>query len=256
MHNLIISEKHCLTAPFYSTEPIFLEFPEFKGHTRRDYWLAIIREVLNMHRFIKKFNLKEIQREEVLSMAILGIFRYRAVKEAFHMAPSHFKSTLAFNLTEKLPKGDIILEALYSQLLLLHTGFQRHNTESVSNKSQAALLPASLLTLSRLGLMSLKDPYMTEEKDLSGWVVRVGVQSPLELALRESICHSGRVEAARATLDQVKVEGIDTNLAVMQVYDYKYSNIRFESILALLFHVICHKLILGIQISHWSGAVT
>ncbi|KAH7663159.1 hypothetical protein IHE45_14G035100 [Dioscorea alata] len=198
------------------TEPIFLEFPEFKGHTRRDCWLAIIREVLNMHRFIKKFNIKEIQREEVLSMAILGIFRYRAVKEAFHMAPSHFKSTLAFNLTEKLPKGDIILEALHSQLLLLHTGYQRHNTESVSNKSQAALLPASLLTLSRLGLMSLKDPYMTEEKDLSGWVVRVGVQSPLELALRESICHSGRVEAARATLDQVKVEGIDTNLAVMQ----------------------------------------
>ncbi|KAJ0969983.1 hypothetical protein J5N97_022860 [Dioscorea zingiberensis] len=27
------------------TEPIFLEFPEFKGHTRRDYWLEIIRSI-------------------------------------------------------------------------------------------------------------------------------------------------------------------------------------------------------------------
>ncbi|KAJ0969976.1 hypothetical protein J5N97_022853 [Dioscorea zingiberensis] len=192
-----------------NTEPIFLELPEFKGHTRRDYWLEIIREVLNVHRFIKKFNLKEIQREEVLSMANLGIFRYRGVKEAFHMAPTHFKSTLAFNLTEKLPKGDIILEALYTQLLLLRTGYQRYNAESLSNKSPTALLPASLLALSRMGLMLLKKPYMIEEKDFPEWVVRV-----------ESICHSGRVEAACATLDQVKVEGIDTNLAVMQALLY------------------------------------
>ncbi|KAJ0969984.1 hypothetical protein J5N97_022861 [Dioscorea zingiberensis] len=153
-------------------------------------------------------------------MAILGIFRYRAVKEAFHMAPTHFKSTLAFNLTEKLPKGDIILEALYTQLLLLRTGYQRYNAESLSNKSPTALLPASLLTLSRMGLMSLKKPYMIEEKDFLEWVVRVGARSHLELALKESICHSGRVEAARATLDQVKVEGIDTNLAVMQALLY------------------------------------
>jgi hypothetical protein len=35
------------------------------------------------------------------------------VKEGFHIPPAHFKTILAFNLAEKLSKGDKILEALY-----------------------------------------------------------------------------------------------------------------------------------------------
>ncbi|XP_038972831.1 uncharacterized protein LOC103714805 isoform X1 [Phoenix dactylifera] len=197
-------------------EPVYFEFPEFKGHSRRDYWLAIIQEVLQVHRFIRKFNLEEIQQGEVLSMAALGIFRYRAVKEGFHITPHHFKMTLAFNLAEKLPKGDIILDALYNHLELLHTGCQSHfASDSSSDKKLRALpLPSSSYTLSKMGL--LKRNYMINERDFLVADVCIGATSPLEMAVKESFCYSERAEAACATVDQVKVEGIDRNIAVMQ----------------------------------------
>ncbi|KAG8066723.1 hypothetical protein GUJ93_ZPchr0004g40048 [Zizania palustris] len=87
-----------------STELVFFEFPQFKGHTRRDYW------------FIRKYKLLNFQKAAALSVATLGILRYRTVKEGFNILPAHFKAILAFNLEENLPKGDKVLEALYGQL--------------------------------------------------------------------------------------------------------------------------------------------
>lgn len=200
-------------------ESIFLEFPQFKGHSRRDYWFAIIREVLHVHRFIRKYNLGQIQRAEALSKATIGIFQYRAVKEAFHIIPCHLKTTLAFNLAEKLPKGDKILEALYNHLKLLHTRSQIHVESletSPDEKHGAFPFPVSLYTLTRMGFMLLKNEDRPEERELLVADVRVGETSPLQMAVKQSVNYSGRVEAARATLDQVKVEGIDTNLAVMK----------------------------------------
>ncbi|XP_073112677.1 uncharacterized protein [Elaeis guineensis] len=197
-------------------EPVYFEFPEFKGHSRRDYWLAIIQEVLQVHSFIRKFNLEEIQQGEALSKAALGIFRYRAVKEAFHITPYHFKITLAFNLAEKLPKGDVILEALYNHLELLHTGNQNHfvSDSSSDKKFQALPLPSSSYTLFKMGLLKRKN--RINKRDFLVAVVCIGATSPLEMAVKESLCHSEIAEAACATVDQVKVEGIDRNIAVMQ----------------------------------------
>jgi hypothetical protein len=48
------------------SEPAVIEFPELKGHTRRDYWLAIIREILYVHRFIKKFKISGVDGDEAL----------------------------------------------------------------------------------------------------------------------------------------------------------------------------------------------
>jgi len=37
-----------------------MEFPELTGHSRRDYWLAIIEEILCVHQFIRKFHLEDV----------------------------------------------------------------------------------------------------------------------------------------------------------------------------------------------------
>jgi hypothetical protein len=171
-----------------------------------------------VNRFIRKFNLGDVQRAEALSKAILGILRYSAVKEAFHIAPSHFKTTLTFSLAEKLPKGDMVLEALYKNYFqLLDTSLSHSENESSVNKlSQTHSLPFSLYTLSRMGFVLLKREDETE-KEISFCAVCFGVSKSLEAALEESICCSERIESARATVDQVKVEGVDANLALMQV---------------------------------------
>uniref|UniRef100_A0A0D9VIQ8 Enoyl reductase (ER) domain-containing protein n=1 Tax=Leersia perrieri TaxID=77586 RepID=A0A0D9VIQ8_9ORYZ len=199
------------------TEPIYFDFPELGGPSRRDYWLAITREVLQVNRFIRKFNLGDIQRAEAHSKAILGILRYSAVKEAFHISPSHFKTTLPFSLAEKLPKGDMVLKALYDNYFqLLDTSLSHLATESpVDNRLQSHSLPFSLYALSRMGFILLKRKDEAQS-EISFCAVCSGVTKSLEAALEESICYSERIEAARATIDQVKVEGVDANLALMQ----------------------------------------
>ncbi|TKW40531.1 hypothetical protein SEVIR_1G251900v4 [Setaria viridis] len=199
------------------TDPIYFDFPELGGPSRRDYWLAITREVLQVNRFIRKFNLGDVQRAEALSKAILGILRYSAVKEAFHIAPSHFKTTLTFSLAEKLPKGDMVLEALYNNYFqLLDSSLSHLATDSAVDKMpENHSVPFSLYALSRMGFLLLKRKDETE-KEISFCAVCFGVTKSLEAALEESICYSERIESARATVDQVKVEGIDANLALMQ----------------------------------------
>lgn len=182
--------------------------------------MEISHEILYAHRFIRKYDLKEIQQAEALSKATLSIFRYRAVREAFHVFPSHFNTLLAFALAENLPRGDIILETLASRLELL-TAQTRSPvavwTSSDSPKLQSLLSPFSLLTLTRLGFTLLKVADGTGDAEFQFGDVCVGEINPLEIAVKQSKVDSSKAVAAQATVDQVKVEGIDANLAVMKV---------------------------------------
>ncbi|KAL9453199.1 hypothetical protein AB3S75_008907 [Citrus x aurantiifolia] len=197
-------------------EPVYFEFPEFKGNSRRDYWLDICLEILRAHRFIRKNNFNKIQQSEVLARAVLGIFRYRAIREAFHICSSQYKTLLAFNLAESLPKGDIILETLSSRLALLSGGGAQHDmTESLYTKQKLKLSPVAMLTLGQLGFNSQKESNLGAGVEVVGDIC-VGETNLLEIAVKKSISDTGRVEAAQATVNQVKVEGIDTNLAVMK----------------------------------------
>ncbi|CAK9311498.1 unnamed protein product [Citrullus colocynthis] len=197
-------------------EPVYLEFPEFKGSSRRDYWLDICLEVLRAHKFIRKHNLNETQKSEVLARAIFGIFRIRAIREAFHVFSSHYRTLLTFNLAESLPGGDSILETLLGRLLLINIdGIQHDASGSPPAKQQRQSSPNFLLALSQLGFTLQKEIGYEGDTVLVG-DVWVGETNPLEIVVRQSISDSGRAEAAQATVDQVKVEGIDTNLAVMK----------------------------------------
>ncbi|OMO62315.1 hypothetical protein COLO4_33140 [Corchorus olitorius] len=192
------------------TEPVYFEFPEFKGNSRRDYWLDISLEILHAHRFVRKNTFNETQQSEVLARAILGIFRYRAVREAFQFFASQYKTLLSFNLAESLPGGDVILEALSSRLALLSV-----NTSPRTVKQLATTSPVSLLALSQLGFILQKDANLDGEELIVGDFC-FGETNPLEIAVKQSISDTGRAEAAQATVNKVKVEGIDTNFAVMK----------------------------------------
>ncbi|XP_062158305.1 uncharacterized protein LOC133865834 [Alnus glutinosa] len=203
-------------------EPVYLEFPEFKGDSRRNYWVDICLEILRAHRFIRKYNLKEIQKSEVLAKATLGIFRCHAVREGFQFFSSHYKSLLAFNLAESLPRGDAILETLSYRLELLDVGAAQHDGAGVSyakkqspTKQQPKLSPVSLLTLSQLGFILKKEANLDGEAVIVGDIY-AGETNPLEMAVKQSLLDTGKAEAAQATIDQVKVEGIDTNVALMK----------------------------------------
>ncbi|KAL7162932.1 hypothetical protein ACSBR2_039109 [Camellia fascicularis] len=197
-------------------EPVYLEFPEFKGNSRRDYWLDVCLEILRAHRFIRKYNLKGIQQSEALARAILGIFRYRVVREAFRTFSSHYKTLLCFNLAESLPGGDVILETLSIRLALLNASTCQRDSVGVLNAKQGLKLPVSVLTLHRFGLISEHWEDVDGEAFDAAVDVCIGEINPLENAVKQSKRNTGRAEAAQATVDQVKVEGIDTNLAVMK----------------------------------------
>ncbi|XP_012460055.1 uncharacterized protein LOC105780337 [Gossypium raimondii] len=192
------------------TEPVYFEFPEFKGNFRRNFWLDISLEILYSHRFARKNNFKETLQSEVLARAILGIYRYRALREAFQFFSSQYKTLLSFNLAESLPGGDVILETLASRLALLNVDNSPHTVKHPPTSS-----PFSLLALSQLGFIPQKNAILDGEALIVGDFC-VGETNPLETAVKQSISDTGRAEAAQATVNQVKVEGIETNLAVMK----------------------------------------
>lgn len=196
-------------------EPVYLEFPEFKGSSRRDYWLDISLEILRAHKFNRKYNLKENQQSETLARAILGIFRYRAVRGALHISSSNYKTLLCFNLAESIPGGYMIMETLSSCLKQGSSSMRQDILSSPSRKRQP-FFPVSLLTLRRLRIISSRETDMNEEATFQVGDVCVGEANPLETIMKQLKQDTGRAEAAQATVAQVKVEGVDTNVAVMK----------------------------------------
>ncbi|XP_043716273.1 uncharacterized protein LOC122664496 isoform X2 [Telopea speciosissima] len=192
------------------SEPVVIEFPELKGHTRRDYWLAIIREILYAHEFIRKFQIEGFQRNEVLSKAILGILRLQAVQEVGPAVPFRSETLLMFNLCDHLPGGDLILETLAR----MSASLESDRTNNLSTGSGMRSISA-LAMLSNLGI-ALGTSSTVSEAGLAVGEMVVGDTTALERAVRESRTSFKKVELAQATIDGVKVEGIDTNLAVMK----------------------------------------
>ncbi|XP_004300518.1 PREDICTED: uncharacterized protein LOC101294763 [Fragaria vesca subsp. vesca] len=201
-------------AVFYKSislsEPVVIEFPELKGHSRRDYWLAIIREILYVHRFIHKYQIEGVKRDEALSKAVLGILRVQAIQE-ISSAPLRCEGLLMFNLCDQLPGGDLILETLANMSTV--SELNRSN----SSKSGGGMYSISALDMiSNLGFAFGTSSNNSAEAGLAVGEVTVGQLTSLEKAVKESKNNYEKVAQAQATVDGVKVEGIDTNFAVMK----------------------------------------
>lgn len=101
-------------------------------------------------------------------------------------------------------------------MLITKDGLQCDSSGSPPARQQRQPSPIFLLALSQLGFTLQKEIGYEGDAVLFG-DVWVGETNPLDIVVRQSISDSGRAEAAQATVDQVKVEGIDTNLAIMKV---------------------------------------
>ncbi|KAK9668799.1 hypothetical protein RND81_13G087500 [Saponaria officinalis] len=191
------------------SEPVVMEFPELKGHSRRDYWLAIIQEIFLVHRFIRKFKIVGIGREEALLKAVFGILRLQAIQDINSVGLVRCESLLLFNLCDHLPGGDMILETMAH--MSVSKDFERIN----SPRLKSGLYSSSALAIaSNMGFGFGS----TDHKNLSLLVgeIAVGGMTPLEKAVNESRSSYEKVVLAQETVDGVKVDGIDTNLAVMK----------------------------------------
>ncbi|XP_059640639.1 uncharacterized protein LOC132282848 [Cornus florida] len=193
------------------SEPAVMEFPELKGHTRRDYWLAIIREILYVHRFIHKFQITGVERDETLLKAILGILRVQALKEISSSIPLCCESLLMFNLCDKLPGGDLILETLAN----MSTSRESYRTNNFIAKGGMYSI-SSLAMASNLGSVFGMSSSVPNEAGLVVGEIAVGEMTSLERSVKESKSSYKEVVIAQETVDGVKVNDIETNLAVMK----------------------------------------
>lgn len=151
-----------------------------------------------------------MSKEETLSKAVLGILRLQAIDEMHCLDSLQPDSLLMFNVSDQLPEGDLILEALAK---VASMEIQDKNYDSKSgNKGGMYSLP-SLMILSNLGLVSNN---INKTRLLVGELV-VGKSSYLEKAVEKSRSKFKNTESAKASVDSVKVDGIDTNVAVMKV---------------------------------------
>ncbi|KAL3690742.1 hypothetical protein R1sor_004393 [Riccia sorocarpa] len=203
-----------------TTEPVVLEFPELTGHSRRDYWLAIIREVVSVNQFVRTFRLDEGARSEALAKAVLGIARLRATREAFHSLPVKPEILLTFSFADVMPAGDLVLRALADQLV--------HKTpvppssslgETLFGKGEGKISASSVTATAAaiVGSPSSRSPGAAPKQEaIAVGEVLIGEATPLEKAVLHSRDNSKKVELAKATIDGVKVDGIGTNIAVMQ----------------------------------------
>ncbi|KAJ6418526.1 hypothetical protein OIU84_001814 [Salix udensis] len=206
-----IFDKAVLYKSISLSEPAVIEFPELKGHTRRDYWLAIMREILYVHRFIKKFKISGVERDDALSLAVLGILRLQAIQEIISVNSVHCETLLMFNLCDQLPGGDLILETLANISSL------RQLDRTNSDKTGSGMHSISALSMvSNLGFVLGTSSTDLNEAGLVVGEIAVGEMSSLEKVVKESRNSYKKVVLAQETVDGVKVDGIDTNLAVMK----------------------------------------
>ncbi|KAL0864619.1 hypothetical protein Bca101_043737 [Brassica carinata] len=190
-------------------EPVVMEFPELKGHTRRDYWLAIIREVLYVHRYINKFKIVTgVAKDEAISKAVHGVLRVQAIQELGLTNPVRYENLLLFNLCDELPGGDHILETLAEM------SSSRVLDQTNKAKEGAMYSISASDMVSQLGLVFGSSPRSSGSL-VVGEVV-VGDVNPLEKAVKQSRKNYEKVVLAQETVNGVKVDGIDTNLAVMK----------------------------------------
>jgi hypothetical protein len=194
------------------SEPVVMEFPELKGHTRRDYWLTIIQEVLYVHRYINKYKITGLARDEALSKAVLGVMRVQALQELNLTNAMRYENLLPFNLCDQLPGGDLILETLAE----MSTSRELHRSNK--SKDTGTLHSSASDMVSQLGsVFGGSSPRSRRETSslVVGEVV-VGDVNPLERAVKESRKKYEKVVLAQETINGVKMGGIDTNLAVMK----------------------------------------
>lgn len=117
-----------------------------------------------------------------------------------------------FNLCDQLPGGDLILETL------VNMSNARESDRVNDSKPENEMYSISVLDMvSNLGFVFGTSSNNSNGSRIAVGEITVGEMTSLERVVKESKNNYKKVVSAQATVDGVKVDGIDTNLAVMKV---------------------------------------
>ncbi|XP_022966210.1 uncharacterized protein LOC111465949 [Cucurbita maxima] len=175
------------------SEEVVLEFPEITSSTRRDHWLALIKEIILLHCFLRKFNLENpMQVWEIHSRTILGIIRLHAARELLRISPPVPTKFLIFALCDELPKGDYVLKELAENLKLLNSGRPCNATATLRYLNMSQLTNSSVEEIEKVCNVSERDE----------------AQFSLENAINQAREKEKEVVHAKATTVGLKEEGI------------------------------------------------
>eukprot|EP01018_Ginkgo_biloba_P039505 Gb_15960 [translate_table: standard] len=194
-------------------EPLILEFPELTGSTRRDYWLALIKEVINVHKLVRRFGLDGVEKEEAMAIAVLGVVRLHATRETFQIFPPRPHTFLTFSLSEEMPGGDYVMEALANSL---RTGNALNQSENYKVGSSNVYFVSAASLLDNMGIVE-RERTFDEEKDVSIGEVQVGELTPLESSVQQSREEAKKTEIARASIEGLRAEGISDNGTILKI---------------------------------------
>lgn len=117
-----------------------------------------------------------------------------------------------FSLCDQLPGGDLILETLADMPNLRESG---HNNDFRAGSGMYSISVSDMV--SNLGFGFGTSSSNSNESSITVGEISVGEMTSLEIAVKESKSNYKKVISAQATVDGVKVDGLDTNLAVMKV---------------------------------------
>ncbi|GMI65047.1 hypothetical protein like AT2G21720 [Hibiscus trionum] len=184
---------------------VLLEFPEITSSTRRDHWLALMKEILLMHNFLSDFEVEcPIQAWEMHARTILSIIRLHAAREMLRICPPNPTNFLIFALYEELPKGDYVLEQLSQSLKEVNSG-QPCSASSILRKLNLPEQIISSFEAKRVSEVSKTIAVGKDEDD----------ETSLETAINQARKEGRVVAKARATVEELKEEGISESAMIL-----------------------------------------
>ncbi|KAL2320496.1 hypothetical protein Fmac_029465 [Flemingia macrophylla] len=184
------------------SEPIVLEFPELTSSTRRDHWLALIREIMFLHQFLSKYEIKSpIQTWEMHARTILGIIRLHAAREMLRISPPVPTKFLIFSLYNEIPKGDYVLEELADSL-------------KKGNNGQSCTA-SSILGTMNISKTTVSDAIIDETSPADESFIVLDGGPSLETAIQQSREEEREVLIAKATTEELKEEGVTDSVLVL-----------------------------------------
>ncbi|MED6161374.1 hypothetical protein PIB30_060187 [Stylosanthes scabra] len=185
------------------SEGIVLEFPELTSSTRREHWLALIREIMFLHQFLSKYKIKNpIQTWEIHARTILGIIRLHAAREMLRISPPVPTKFLIFALYNELPKGDYVLEELADSLKNVNSGHSCSASSILRSMNIYRSIPSDVI---------VEKPSQAVESSASALVD----SSSLKTAINQSREEEKEVLIAKATTEELKDEGVIDSVMVL-----------------------------------------
>ncbi|CAI9289672.1 unnamed protein product [Lactuca saligna] len=183
-----------------------IEFPELTSCTRRDHWLALVNEIMLLHKFLSKFKVESpLEAWEMHARTILGIIRLHAAREMLRISPPNPKNFLIFALFDELPTGSNVLHELAESLKSVKSGHPCSASSILRNVNVSACIPCAEADIS----VEQSDKNVNNQPDnlLS-----------LETAVEQVREEAKEINSAKATADELKEDGIgDSALVLMEL---------------------------------------